>query len=103
MAEAAKIMSFSYFPKVLFRNRLLQVLVALSVIVEIYNVAVIASYTSTQKARETSAVADNTVLRQKAEADLAEAKAVNETEVARYAARRQTAEARKVTVLALKT
>ena len=103
MTEAAKIISFRDFPKILFRNRLLQGLVALSVLVEICNIAVIPSYTSTQKARETSAVADNTVLRQKAEADLAEAKAVNQTEVARNAARRQAAEARKATALAAKT
>lgn len=103
MTEAAKIISFRDIPKTLFRNRLLQGLVVFSVLIEIYNLAVISPYASTQKARETSAVADNAVLRQKAEADLAEAKAVNETEVARNAARRQAAEARKATALAGKT
>ena len=81
----------------------MQVLVAIAALIEIYNLAVITSYTSTQKAREITAVAENTVMRQEAEANLAEAKAINETQVARYAERRQAAEARKATAIADKT
>jgi hypothetical protein len=103
MTEPTPITSFRDIPKALLRNNLLRILVSLAVVVEIYNVAVITSYTATQKARATTAVAQNTVMRQKAEADLAAAKAITETEVARYAKQRQAAEARRATALAFKT
>lgn len=103
MTEAADTAPLRHFPRALLRNRFLQVLVAVAALIEIYNVAVIASYTATQKAREVTAVAENTVLRQQAEADFAEAKSINETEVARYADRRQAAEARKAQAVAAKT
>jgi hypothetical protein len=103
MTEATPFASFRDIPRDLLRNRVLQVLVAIAALIEIYNLAVITSYTSTQKAREITAVAENTVLRQEAEANLAEAKAINETQVARYAERRQAAEARKATAIADKT
>jgi hypothetical protein len=103
MTEATPLASFRDIPKDLLRNRFLQVLVAIAALIEIYNLAVITSYTSTQKAREITAVAENTVMRQEAEANLAEAKAINETQVARYAGRRQAAEARKATAIASKT
>jgi hypothetical protein len=103
MTEAAKTASFRDIPKELLRNRFLQILVAIAALIEIYNLAVITSYTSTQKAREITAVAENAVLRQEAEANLAEAKAINETQVAQYAERRQAAEARKAVAVAEKT
>lgn len=103
MTEATPRASFRDIPRDLLRNRVLQVLVAIAALIEIYNLAVITSYTSTQKAREITAVAENAVMRQEAEANLAEAKAINETQVARYAERRQAAEGRKATAIADKT
>jgi hypothetical protein len=94
--------SFSKFFQSVIRNRLLQIFVALAIGIEIFNLAV-AAYASTQKAREATAIAENAALRQKAEADIAEAKSITETEVARYAKQRQEAEAKRATALAVKT
>ena len=94
--------SFRKFSHSVIRNRLLQIFVALAIVIEIINLAV-ASYASTQKAREATAIADNAALRQKAEADIADAKSITETEVARYARQRQEAEAKRATALAIKT
>ena len=49
------------------------------------------------KAIETKATADNATLKQKAEAELAEQKAINETQIAKYAERKQRADAKKAT------
>ena len=94
--------SFRKFSHSILRNRLLQIFVALAIGIEIFNLAV-ASYASTQKAREATAIADNAALRQKAEANIAEAKSITETEVARYARQRQEAEAKRAAALAIKT
>ena len=99
------LLGFGYgdIPRRLLRNRFIWVLAIISCVIELYDVALLPAFTSTQKARETTAVAENAVMRQAAEANLAEAKAVNETEVARNAERKQSAEAHKASATADKT
>jgi uncharacterized protein (DUF3084 family) len=103
MSDAVSGFGFSDIPRRLLKNRLIWALALISCAIELYDVALLPAFTSTQKARETTAVAENAVMRQRAEADLAEAKAVNETEVAHNAERRQRAEARKAAATADKT
>ena len=73
-------------PVALLRNRWAQLFLAAFVLLELYNLMVIPAFLATQKGIETKAVADNAALKQKAEAELAEWKALNETEIAVNAA-----------------
>ena len=97
------VFSYGSIARSLFKNSLIRILFALTVLIELYDITALPAYLSTQKAREAKAVADNASLRRKAEADLAEQKAINETQVAVNAKRKQLAEARKATALADKT
>jgi hypothetical protein len=89
-------------PAALVKNRWMQLFLALFALLELYNHGVIPAFISTQKGIETSAIAENAALRQKAEAELAEWKAITETQIAKYAERKQRAEARKATADARK-
>lgn len=102
MTGTTPITSFRDIPKALLHYRPLQILLILAAVLEIYNVAIITSYTATQKAREAAAIARNAAMRQKAEAAIPEAKAITNTEVARYARQRQKAEAKRAAALARK-
>ncbi len=97
------VFSYGSIARSLFKNSLIRILFALTVLIELYDITALPAYLSTQKAHEAKAVADNASLRRKAEADLAEQKAINETQVAVNAKRKQLAEARKATALADKT
>jgi hypothetical protein len=103
MSDTTTTLSWRSLPKALLRNRLVQVMVVLAALIELYDTAALPAFTATQNARATRAVAENAALRQKAEAGLAEQKAINEGQVAKNAARKQRAEARKMTALAEKT
>ena len=103
MSDAVSGFGYGDIPRRLLRNHFVWALAIISCLIELYDVALLPAFTSTQKARETTAVAENAVMRQAAEANLAEAKAVNETEVARNAERKQRAEARKAAATADKT
>jgi hypothetical protein len=95
--------SFRDIPSALLRSRILQVVVLLFILVELYGNAVVPLYVSYLKATIATEVARNAALRQGAERKLAEAKNLNETEVARNAARAKEAEARKAKALAERT
>jgi hypothetical protein len=95
--------SFRDIPSVLLRSRILQVVVLLFILVELYGNAVVPLYVSYLKATIATEVARNAALRQGAERKLAEAKNLNEQEVARNAARAKEAEARKAKALAERT
>ena len=84
-------------PAVLLRNKWLQLFVALLACLELYNHGAVPAYITTQKGIETQAIATNAALRQKAEAEQAEWKAINETQIARNAERKQRADAKKAT------
>ena len=84
-------------PASLLRNKWVQLFAALLALLELYNHGAVPAFITTQKSIETQAVADNAALRQKAEAELAEWKSLTETQIATYAARKQSAEARKAT------
>jgi hypothetical protein len=89
-------------PPALLKDRWIQLFLAIFALLEVYNHAAIPAFISTQKGIETRAIADNATLRQKAEAELAEWKAITETQIATYAARKQRADARKATADAKK-
>ncbi len=89
-------------PAALLRNKWVQLFAALLALLELYNHGAIPAFITTQKSIETQAIADNATLRQKAEAELAEWKSITETEVAKYAERKQRADARKATAEARK-
>src|SRR5208282_5101022 len=82
-------------PAALLRNRWAQLFLAVFALLELYNHGAIPAFISTQKGIETRAIAENAAVRQKAEAELAEWKAITETQIAQYAARKQRADARK--------
>ena len=82
-------------PAAILKSRKAQVLLAVFLLLEFYNQAVIPAFVSTQKSIETKAIADNASLKQKAEAELAEHKALNETGIADNAKRKQRADAQK--------
>ncbi len=84
-------------PAALLKNRWAQLFLAVFALLELYNHGAIPAYISTQKGIETRAIANNAALRQKAEAELAEWKAITETQIAKYAERKQRADARKAT------
>jgi hypothetical protein len=84
-------------PAVLLRNKWLQLFVALLACLELYSHGAVPAYITTQKGIETQAIAANAALRQKAEAEQAEWKAINETEIARNSERKQRADAHKAT------
>ena len=65
------LLGFGYgdIPRRLLRNRFIWVLAIISCVIELYDVALLPAFTSTQKARETTAVAENAVMRQAAEAN----------------------------------
>src|SRR5208337_1821538 len=89
-------------PAALLKNRWVQLFLAVFALLELYNHGAIPAFISTQKGIETRAIAENASLRQKAEAELAEWKAINETQIAKYAERKQRADARKATADAQK-
>ena len=89
-------------PVALLRNRWAQLFLAIFALLELYNHGAIPAFINTQKGIETRAIAENAILRQKAEAELAEWKAITETQIAKYAQRKQLAEARKATADARK-
>jgi hypothetical protein len=103
MSDISTTLSWRSLPKALLKNPLVRVIVMLAVLIELYDTTALPAFTATQQARSTKAVAENAVLRQRAEADLAQQKAINEGEVAKNAARKQRAEARKMTAIASKT
>ena len=90
-------MALARSPRSLLRNKWVQLFAALLALLELYNHGAVPAFITTQKSIETQAVADNAALRQKAEAELAEWKSLTETQIATYAARKQSAEARKAT------
>jgi hypothetical protein len=89
-------------PAALLKNRWAQLFLAIFALLELYNHGAIPAFINTQKGIETRAIAENAVLRQKAEAELAEWKAITETQIAKYAERKQRADARKATADARK-
>lgn len=106
MSDASKTQTnFSYrdIPSALLQSRILQVVVFLFILVELYGNAVVPLYVSYLKATIATEVTRNAALRQGAERKLAEAKNLNEQEVARNAARAKEAEARKAKALAERT
>jgi hypothetical protein len=102
-ALESKPFSFAGIPSALLSNRQLQVLAVLLAIAEIYNHALLPAYIATQQTAITRTEATFASLKQSAEATLAEAKVINETQVAANAERRKKAEARTATALARKT
>src|SRR3974390_43274 len=89
-------------PAALLRNHWVQLFLAVFALLELYNHGAIPAFINTQKGIETRAIAENAALRQKAEAELAEWKAINETQIAKYAERKQRADARRATADARK-
>jgi hypothetical protein len=89
-------------PAALLKNRWAQLFLAIFALLELYNHGAIPAFINTQKGIETRAIAENATLRQKAEAELAEWKAITETQIAKYAERKQRADARKATADARK-
>ena len=105
MTDAPQTLSIRDIPQDLLRNRLLQVLVAVTVLIQIYNLAIVASYSATQKARESKAIAENSALRQQAEAeaqelqaDLVDQEAQIRSQLNTYVERRKYAEAEKAEI-----
>lgn len=84
-------------PATLIKNRWVQLFLAVFALLELYNHGAIPAFISTQKGVETRAIAANAELRQKAEAELAEWKAIDQTQIANNAERKQRALARKAT------
>lgn len=97
MTGEASSQTLRSLPAAILKNRWAQLFLAVFALLELYNHGAIPAFTTTQKSIETQAVAYNAVLRQKAEAELAEWKSITETEVAKYAERKQRADARKAT------
>ncbi len=95
MTDQQRPPSLRDLPAALLKNRWAQFLLAVFVLLELYNLAVIPAFLATQKGIETKAIADNAALKQKAEAELTEWKAITETGIATYAARKQRADAGK--------
>jgi hypothetical protein len=83
------------FPAALVKNRWVQLFAAVLTLLELYNHGAIPAYVTTQKGIETAAIAEITALRQRAEAEIQEWKAITETQIATNAARKQKADARK--------
>ena len=82
-------MQFRDLPVALAKKRWMQALAALLLVLELYNQGMIPLYINYQKSVEAAAIAGNAQLRQRAEAENAEWKALTETEIAAYAARKQ--------------
>lgn len=95
MSEQASALRLRDLPVALAKNRWMQALVALLLVLELYNQGIIPLYINYQKSVEAAAIAGNARLRQKAEAENAEWKAITETEIAAYAARKQRADTTK--------
>ena len=87
----------------LLKSRTAQIRLILLAVLELYNVAAIPAFLNTEKSIETKAIADNVALKQKAEAEPAEQKSINETEVATNAAHKQHTNAHKAAADAHKT
>ena len=102
MTGEASSQSLRNLPAAILKNRWAQLFLAVFALLELYNHGAIPAFTTTQKSLETQAIADNAALRQKAEAELAEWKSLTETQIAKYAERKQRAEARKATAEARK-
>jgi hypothetical protein len=102
MSEQTSALRFRDLPVALAKKRWMQALAALLLVLELYNQGVIPLYVNYQKSVEAAAIARNASLRQKAEAENAEWKAITETEIAAYAARKQRADATKTTADARK-
>lgn len=94
--------SFRRFWSSLLKDRLALSVFLIFALLEFYNLAVIPAILGTEKSIETKAIADNAALKQTAEAETAEQKAINETEVAAYAERKQKADVRRVAAEARK-
>ena len=60
------VFSYGSIARSLFKNSLIRILFALTVLIELYDITALPAYLSTQKAREAKAVADNVSLRRKA-------------------------------------
>ncbi len=102
MTAESSFQSLRDLPAALLRNRSSQLFLAIFALLELYNHGAIPAFISTQKGIETQAIAINASLRQRAEAELAEWKSITETQIAKYAERKQRAEARKATADARK-
>jgi hypothetical protein len=102
MAAEPSSESLRDLPAALLKNGWVQLFLVIFALLELYNHGVIVAFISTQKGIETRAIADNAALRQKAEAELAEWKMISETQIAKYADRKQRADARKATAEARK-
>jgi hypothetical protein len=102
MSEVSSSDRLRDLPAALLRNRWVQIFLAVFALLELYNHGAIPAFIATQKGIETRAIAENAALRQKAEAELAEWKAITETQIAKYAERKQRADARKATADARK-
>ena len=95
MSEQASALRFRDLPVALAKKRWMQALAALLLVLELYNQGMIPLYVNYQKSVEAAAIAGNAQLRQRAEAENAEWKALTKTEIAAYAARKQRADATK--------
>ena len=102
MSAESSLESLRDLSAALLKNRWAQLFLVIFALLELYNHGAIPAFINTQKGIETRAIAENAVLRQKAEAELAEWKAITETQIARYAERKQRADARKATADARK-
>lgn len=88
---------FRDLPVALLKNRWLWLFGISLAALELFNLGAIPAYITTQKGVETKAEAENAAVLKKAEALLAEQKAITEGEIASNAARKQRADARKTT------
>ena len=84
----------SYSVAALLHNRIIRILAILAAVTALY-IEGATAFVNTQKAIEAKAVADNAVLKQKSEGELAAQQAKTALETARNAAERQRAEANK--------
>lgn len=81
----------------LLKNRWMWLFSVALAALELFNHGAIPAYITTQKGIEAEAAAKNVALLKKAEAELAEQKAITEGEIARNAERKQYADAKKTT------
>jgi hypothetical protein len=102
MTAEPSVQSLRDLPAALIKNRWVQLFLAVFALLELYNHGAIPAFVNTQKGIESRTIAENAQLRQKAEAELTEWKAITETQIANYAGRKQRADARKATASARK-
>lgn len=89
--------------KRILAHRLIFALMLIAAAIEAYNTTVIPALVNREKAANAEAVAENSRLRQQAEAETAEAKALTATAVADNAPRKEAADARRAKAAALHT